>query len=162
MARFYKHLIRHTSYILLLTSSILLLSFTSCQEGGEAGDLLGMWHVKRLSSTHGGYGSYNSGYYDYTSQFDERYISFSGSIVQFHTVSPEQVMSSQVFGKFQHVGDSLFIQCYSIRDSKHDTEVIEKEFEFMPFNNIRVKIKFLGDNEILLTKDSQEWILEKW
>lgn len=149
-------------YFKTLLFSFLILSFTSCQEGGEAGDLLGMWHVKRLSSTYGGYGSYNSGYYDYTTQFDERYISFSGSIVQFHTVSPEQVMNSQVFGKFQHVGDSLFIQCYSIRDSKHDTEVIEKEFEFMPFNNIRVKIKFLGDNEILLTKDSQEWILEKW
>ena len=48
-------------YFKTLLFSFLILSFTSCQEGGEAGDLLGMWHVKRLSSTYGGYGSYNSG-----------------------------------------------------------------------------------------------------
>ena len=136
--------------------------FTSCQEGGDAGDLLGMWHVKRLSSTHGGYGSYNSGYYDYTTLFDERYISFSGSIVQFHTVTPDNVMNSQIFGKFQHVGDSLFIQCYSINDSQHDIDVVENVFGFYPFNNIRVKIKFVGDNAIQLTDNSHEWILEKW
>ena len=121
--------------------------FTSCQEGGNA---------------HGGYGSYNSGYYDYTSLFDEQYISFSGSIVQFHTVTPDNVMNSQIFGKFQHVGDSLFIQCYSINDSQHDIDVVENVFGFYPFNNIRVKIKFVGDNAIQLTDNSHEWILEKW
>jgi hypothetical protein len=160
MARYFKKAAVWMLCAAFFTLHSLLL--TSCQEGGDAGDLLGMWRVKRLSSTHGGYGSYNSGYYDYTTLFDERYISFSGSIVQFHTVTPDNVMNSQIFGKFQHVGDSLFIQCYSINDSQHDIDVVENLFGFYPFSNIRVKLKFIGDNAIQLTDNNHEWILEKW
>lgn len=158
MARYFKKAAVWMLCAAFFTLHSLLL--TSCQEGGEAGDLLGMWRVKY--HVYGGYGSYNSGYYDYTTLFDERYISFSGSIVQFHTVTPDNVMNSQIFGKFQHVGDSLFIQCYSINDSQHDIDVVENLFGFYPFNNIRVKIKFVGDNAIQLTDNSHEWILEKW
>ena len=154
MAKYFKLLI---SLLLLSLTSPLL---TSCQEGGEAGDILGMWRVKY--HVYGGYGSYNSGYYDYTTLFDEQYISFSGSLVPLHTVTPDNVMNSQIFGKFQHVGDSIFIQCYSINDSQHDIDVVENVFGFYPFNNIRVKIKFVGDNAIQLTDNSHEWILEKW
>ena len=129
MAKFYK----------ILPLYILTFLLLSCQEGGDAGDLLGQWRMS-----------------------DSRYVSFSGSIVQFHTVD-NNVMSSQIFGNFHHVGDSIFIDCHSIHDnSQHDKDVIENVFGFKPFNNIRVKIESLTSDHLQLSKDGQYWLLEKW
>lgn len=134
MARFYK-IIRHlTSYILLLTSSIFLL--TSCQEGGEAGDLFGMWHM---------------------SDSDTGYLSFSGSVSLFQTS-----VEKRVYGNFQHQGDSLFIQCYSAKELKSDTIMVEESFGFKPFNNIRVKIESLNGDVMVLSKDGQKWNFYKY
>ena len=134
MARSYK-IIRHlTSYILLLTSSILLL--TSCQEGGEAGDLFGMWHM---------------------SDSDTGYLSFSGSVSLFQTS-----VEKRVYGNFQHQGDSLFIQCYSREALKSDTVMVEETFGFKPFNNIRVKIEALNGDILVLSKEGQKWNFYKY
>lgn len=134
MAKSYK-IIRHlTSYILLLTSSIFLL--TSCQEGGEAGDLFGMWHM---------------------SDSDTGYLSFSGSVSLFQTS-----VEKRVYGNFQHQGDSLFIQCYSAKELKSDTVMVEESFGFKPFNNIRVKIESLNGDVMVLSKDGQKWNFYKY
>ena len=77
---------RFSKYFFLLTSSIILL--TSCQEGGDAGDLLGQWRLEG---------------------HDDMYVSFSGTITQFRKNNGQKV-----FAKFQHKGDSLFMQCSSI------------------------------------------------
>ena len=71
----------------LLAISCWLLA-ASCQEGREAGDLWGQWRTD-----------------------GQRYLSFSGSIAWFKANGVE------VFGNFQHQGDSLFIQCSSIEGS---------------------------------------------
>ena len=126
MARFYK-------YIFLLTSYIFLLS---CQEGGDAGDLLGQW---RLSGS------------------NTKYISFSGSVTWFKNLN-----ESEVYGNFQHIGDSLFIQCYSINGEPSDTTLIENGFGFKPFNNIRLKIETLSSDRLLLRKDNQTWTFDKY
>ena len=134
MAKSYK-IIRHlTSYILLLTSSIFLL--TSCQEGGEAGDLFGMWHM---------------------SDSDTGYLSFSGSVSLFQTS-----VEKRVYGNFQHQGDSLFIQCFSAKELKSDTIMVEESFGFKPFNNIRVKIESLNGDVMVLSKDGQKWNFYKY
>ena len=134
MAKSYK-IIRHlTSYILLLTSSIFLL--TSCQEGGEAGDLFGMWHM---------------------SDSDTGYLSFSGSVSLFQTS-----VEKRVYGNFQHQGDSLFIQCYSAKEQESDTIMVEESFGFKPFNNIRVKIESLNGDVMVLSKDGQQWSFYKY
>lgn len=127
MARFYKRLF-------IFTSSLLLL--TSCQEGGDAGDLLGQW---RLTGS------------------DTRYISFSGSIAWLKNFN-----ENQVYANFQHVGDSLFIQCYSIEGIPRDTLLIEESFGFRPFNNIRLKIEALTSDRLQLRKDNQAWSFEKY
>ena len=129
MARFFK-------YIILLTSSILLL--TSCQEGSDAGDLLGQW---RMNNT------------------DNQYMSFSGGIVWIKTV-PDKNFG--VFGNFQHKGDSLFIQCFSKEELKSDTVMVEESFGFKPFNNIRVKIESLNGDIMVLSKDGQKWNFHKY
>ena len=126
MAKFFK-------YIFLLTSSIFLLS---CQEGGDAGDLLGQW---RLSGS------------------DTQYISFSGSIVWI-----KNLKENELYGNFQHVGDSLFIQCYSIKGIPEDTMLVEKSFGFRPFNNIRLKIETLSSDRLQLRKDNQTWSFDKY
>ena len=127
MARFFK-------YILLLTSSLLLLM--SCQEGGEAGELLGQWRME------------NS---------DKNYMNMSGSVVWFR-VFPV----GGVYGNFQHVGDSLFIQCYSSKALKSDTVMVEESFGFKPFNNIRVKIESLNGDILVLSKEGKTWNFHKY
>ena len=136
MAKSYK-IIRHlTSYILLLTSSIILL--TSCQEGSEAGDLLGQW---RMNNT------------------DNQYISFSGGIAWLQETPDKKV---GVFGNFQRQGDSLFIQCYSKEALKSDTVMVEETFGFKPFNNIRVKIEALNEDILVLSKEGLKWNFYKY
>ena len=127
MARFCK-------YIILLTSYIFLLS--SCQEGGEAGDLFGQW---RLAGS------------------DSMYVSFSGSII-----SLRNTHAAEVFGNFQHHGDSLFIQCRAIYGEKADTINIEKYFGFKPFDNIRLKIDRLDSDHLVLSQKTQIWSFYKY
>ena len=127
MARFYKLLI-------LLTSSIFFLS--SCQEGGEAGDLFGQWRLKG-SDTH--------------------FISFSGSVALLRSID-----EGVVFGNFQHIDDSLFIQCVSIDSSAIDTAFIENSFGFKPFDDIRLKINTLNDDDLVLSKDGKTWNFYKY
>ena len=126
MVRFFK------SSVLLLC--MLLLS--SCQEGGEAGDLFGQW---RLAG------------------HDTQYISFSGSITLLRSTD-----ETEVFGNFQHVGDSLFIQCYSIEALPLDTVVVERTFGFSPFNNIRLRIENINSDRLVLSKDGRIWSFDKY
>lgn len=127
MAKYFKH-------ILLLTSYLLLLS--SCQEGSEAGDLFGQWRQT---------GS------------DTNYMSFSGSVALFRTS-----VEGRVYGNFQHKGDSLFIQCYSVEGLRSDTVIVEESFGFKPFNNIRVKIEALDNDHLILKNDQQSWTFNKY
>lgn len=131
MARFFK-----ISLFYLFTFLLF-----SCQEGHEAGDLLGQWRLK---------GS------------DKNYLSFSGSVALFRDITFTDLAKGQIFGNFQHKGDSLFIQCYSIKGTPSDTTVVENNFGFKPFNNIRVKVAALDKNQLVLTKDSQTWSFEKY
>lgn len=128
MARFYKYLLPLTSFLLLLTS---------CQEGREAGDLLGMW---RLTGS------------------DSNYISFAGSVTLFR----DGKGAVEVFGNFQHKGDSLFIQCFSKKGERADTILVEDSFGFKPFNNIRLKIDRLGDDNLVLSNSNQRWNYYKY
>ena len=130
MARFSK--------LFILCAVILLVA---CQEGREAGDLLGQWRLK---------GS------------DTNYLSFSGSVALFRDISFSDLAKGQIYGNFQHKGDSLFIQCYSVRETASDTTVVENNFGFRPFNNIRVKVAALDKDQLVLTKDGQTWSFEKY
>ena len=131
MARFFKSLFT-------ITFSLFTITFTlmSCQEGREAGDLLGQWRMV---------GS------------DTKYISFSGSITWIRCLPDDEV-----FGNFQHIGDSLFIQCYSIEGNVADTILIEEKYAFKPFNDIRVKIESLTSDKLIISKNSQTWSFDKY
>ena len=127
MARFFKYLILFTIHCSL---------FISCQEGGDAGDLLGQW---RLSGS------------------DTQYISFSGSIAWVKNLG-----ENELYGNFQHVGDSLYIQCYSIKGIPEDTMLVEERFGFKPFNNIRLKIESLSSDRLQLRQNNQTWAFDKY
>ena len=131
MARFFKSLFT-------ITFSLFTITFTlmSCQEGREAGDLLGQWRMV---------GS------------DTKYISFSGSIAWIRCLPDDEV-----FGNFQHIGDSLFIQCYSIEGNVADTILVEDTYAFKPFNDIRVKIESLTSDKLIISKNSQIWSFDKY
>lgn len=120
--------------IILLTSYIFLLF--SCQEGGEAGDLWGQWHQ---------------------ADSDTKYISFSGSITWIKNLN-----DNEVYGNFQHQGDSLFMQCFSKLGIAADTMLVEQTFGFGPFTDIRLKIDKLDDDNLVLSKDNQRWSFYKY
>lgn len=130
MARFFKY------FLFSLFAIHFSLFFSSCQEGREAGDLLGQWRM------------------DHT---DSKYISFSGSVSLIKDMN-----TGAVYGNFQHVGDSLFIQCYSEKEQKSDTITVEESFGFKPFNNIRVKIAALDNDQLVITQGSQTWSFHKY
>ena len=125
MARFFNTII-----------ALSLLLLVSCQEGGEAGDLLGQW---RLADS------------------DTKYVSFSGSLTLFRSIS-----EGEVYGKFQHVGDSLFVQCLSIYGVPSDTAIVEKSFGFQPFGDIRLRIEALSNDKIVLSKGQRQWKFRKY
>jgi hypothetical protein len=127
-------MVRYYKYLIILTSSIILLA--ACQEGGEAGDLWGQWRQTGK---------------------ENMYVSFSGSVTQFRMENGQPV-----FAKFQHVGDSLFMQCSSIYKDKADTTMVEESFGMKPFTNIRLKIDALNEDHLLLSKDGQHWSFEKY
>jgi hypothetical protein len=118
---------------LFLLSCILL---TACQEGREAGELFGQWRMA---------GS------------DLNYISFSGSITWIRNLK-----EGEVYGNFQHTGDSLFIQCYSIEGEPKDTAIVEKTFGFKPFRNIRIKIESLTSDQLIVSQKGQTWSFDKY
>lgn len=119
--------------ILSLTAIILL---TACDEGRDAGNLHGQW---RMSGS------------------DTKFIGFSGSVTMFRSLT-----EGEVFGNFQHVGDSLFIQCYSIKEQQTDTTIVEESYGFRPFNNIRLKIESIDDDNLLISKGDRKWSFYKY
>ena len=128
---------RFFKHLLALASYLLLLtSSISCQEGGEAGDFFGQW---RMKGTEG------------------KYISFSGS-----TTWLKSMGEGDVFGNFQHVGDSLFIQCYSINATPGDTAIVEQAFGWKPINDIRMKIDVLDGDNLVVSKGGQTWSFYKY
>ena len=88
---------------------------------------------------------------------DSKYISFSGSIVCIHDFHNP----GEVFGNFQHQGDSLFMQCYSINGDPADTVAVEQSFGFRPIDNIRLRINELSSDRLVLSKDGQTWSFYK-
>ena len=127
MARFCK-------YIILLFA--LICPICSCQEGREAGDLLGQWRLK---------GS------------DTQYVSFSGSVALFRMTD-----DTEIYGKFKHIGDSLFIEYVSVEGIPSDTAVVENNFGFKPFDNTRLKIDKLDSQDLVLSKDGKTWSFYKY
>lgn len=122
----------------ILCSVFLLVA---CQEGREAGDLWGQWRMT---------GS------------DTNYISFSGSVTLFRNTAVSDLGKGQTYGNFQHIGDSLWIQCYSAKGEVSDTITVEEVFGFKPFNNIRLKIETLDKDCLVLSKDGRTWSFYKY
>ena len=129
-SKFYTHLL----FIFYLLFSTALL--TSCQEGGEAGDLFGQWRMD---------GS------------DSKYISFSGSVTLI-----KDLQQGEIYGNFQHMGDSLFMQCYSQKGDSHDTILVEQSFGFKPLDNIRLKVVTIDSDHLVLDKNGQSWRFYKY
>ena len=89
---------------------------------------------------------------------ETNYISFSGTVALFRN----GMGTVEVFGNFQHHGDSLFIQCYSKKGEPQDTSLVEESFGFKPFNDIRLKIETIDADDLVLTKGHRIWHFDKY
>ena len=125
-------MVRYCKIFILLS----LVFLTACQEGGEAGDLFGQWRLR---------GS------------DTKFVSFSGSITWF-----KDLAACNVFGNFNHYGDSLAIEWHSIYGEPADTLAIEDTFGSQTFNGIRFKIVTLDSDRLVLSKGNQTWSFDKY
>ncbi|MBR1547175.1 MAG: hypothetical protein IJ637_00410 [Prevotella sp.] len=128
----------HPSLAGLLSGLLLLCLLASCQEGADAGRLFGQW---RLGGT------------------TTEYISFSGPLAVFRSSSDP---GRQVFGNYQHHGDSLFIQCYSIHGQAADTTLVEDRFGMRPLSDIRLHVDVLAADHIQLSSHGRSWVLHKY
>ena len=115
---------------------IAITSLAACQEGREAGDLWGQWRLK---------------------DSDYQYVSFSGSVTLFRAIG-----YGSVFGNFQHVGDSVFIQCCSVRGERGDTAVVEDKFGLKPFTDIRVKVETLDHETLVISDGPKIWAFKRY
>ncbi len=111
--------------------------FSSCQEGRDAGDLWGQWRM---------------------ADSDRLYISFSDHIARLQDTHHGEIF---VYGNFQHVGDSIFLQCFSKDGVAKDTTMVEETFGFKPFNNIRLKVVSVSGDNLVLGKGQQTWNFQK-
>ena len=119
-----------------LLALLAVVCLSACQEGGDAGDLLGQWRIK---------------------DSDTQYVSFSGSVSLFRLIGV-----ANVYGNFQHTGDSLFIQCVSVMGEKRDTVAVEETLGFRPFTDIRVRIETLDRETLVLSRDGRIWTFSKY
>ena len=92
---------------------------------------------------------------------DNKFIAFSGSVSVIRCIQ-QNTLQSQVYGNFQHRGDSLFIQCVSIEGERIDTLTVENDFGFRPFTDIRLKIDRLDDDNLILSAGNQHWSFYKY
>lgn len=115
---------------------ITMVALTACEEGSDAGELYGQWRLV------GG---------------ENVYVSFSGSLVIMRKTSV-----AEVYGNFQHVGDSLFMQYYTYKEEPLDTLTIEEELHFRPMNNVRTRITELSGKHLTLTRGGEIWNFEKY
>ena len=137
MAKYFKYF-THLFFIYYLLFSTALLT-SSCQEGGEAGDLFGQWRME---------GS------------DAKYMSFSGRVSLFRTFKDGEL--HEIYGNFQHQGDSLFIQCVSTKGAPIDTVIVETDYGFTPFTDIRTKVVTLDSDRLIVSKGKNTWTFYKY
>lgn len=139
MARFSKRI--------LIAAGILLATtlINACQEGGDAGDLLGQWRLTDMKVQ------------EHYTTYDNAYLSFSGSIALFRCPG-----ENEVFAKFQRSADSLFIQCTSIYGAPADTALVERVFGLRPFTDIRLKVDALSSERLSFSQGNQQWRFRKY
>ena len=130
MEKYYRHTHRLSPFLFFY---FLIFSFSSCQEGHEAGDLWGQWRLADSGA---------------------KYVSFSGSVALLKDLD---ISGLGVYGNFQHRGDSLFVQCYSSQEERSDTAVVEESFGFRPFRDIRLRVESLSGDRLVLSSGSRSW-----
>ena len=62
-----------------------------------------------------------------------------------------------MWGNYSREGDSIYIQCYSLYGRLNDTIIVEEQFGFKPFNDIRMRIETLNSERLVLSKDGKVW-----
>lgn len=118
----------HRAAVLLLLPAVIL---SSCQEGSDAGSLLGQWRLEGSPT---------------------QYLSFSGSVTLLRSVG-----KAEVFGNFQQHGDSLFLQFHSIYAHPSDTAAVVNLFGPQPIDDIRLKVMTLDGGHLVLGNGQRLW-----
>ncbi len=139
MAKFFKYY-----------SIVSLFLFAACQNEGDIGSLYGQWLLRN---------SYVNGE---NKLFDNIYFSFQGKVVWVKSVNADNHTYNDVFGNFQHVGDSLLINFVQKSEQTTTTSLIEERCGFVDADNVRLIIKNLDSSELILSDGDNYWKYEKF
>ncbi len=139
MAKFYKYF-----------CFVLLFLLTACQNEGDIGSLYGQWKLT------------NSHVNGENKLFDNIYFSFQGKVVWVKSVNADNHTYNDVFGNFQHVGDSLLINFVQKSELTTTASLIEERCGFADADNVRVLIRNLDSSELILLDGDNYWNFEKY
>lgn len=144
-----------TIFVLFLT----VLVVPSCTNDGDIGDLYGQWQLRQ----------YQRG--DSVATFDEAFMSFQNSVVQMQVSNSDAHRSFSIWGNFQHVGDSLFLD-FTV------TAIVKGEMASPPSisdlllqyfalpvdstNSSRLRILRLDDGKLHLERGGEVWQYRKF
>lgn len=140
MVRFYK------LYILI---SVFLLSLSSCQNEGNIGDFYGQWALKTVSVDGN------------TSEPNNLYLSFEGKVVWAKRVNAANHTFNDVFGRFTQSGDSLIMIFSKQNEVTTPEELIEKQFGFKDYKNVRVAVS-ITEKDMQLRSGDNYWLFTKY
>lgn len=140
MARFYK---------LILLFCFLML-FPSCQNEGDIGDLYGQWSLK------------NACIDNVTKEYCNLFLSFQGKVVWAKRVNYGSHTYGDVVGSFEHRGDSLIMSFIQQNEYTSPESLIEEEFGFSDCENVRLLVKTLDSNSLVLMNDNDYWSFVKF
>lgn len=140
MARFYK----------LILLFCLLMLFPSCQNEGNIGDLYGQWSLKNACLDNA------------TKEYSNLFLSFQGKVVWAKRVNYGSHTYGDVVGSFEHRGDSLIMSFIQQNEYTSPESLIEEEFGFSDCENVRLLVKKLDSNSLVLMNDNDYWSFVKF
>ena len=129
---------------------LIIAIFPACQNEGYIGDLYGQWALKKSSVD------------AKVKEHDGLFFSFQGKVVWAKRVNYGSHTYGDVVGSFEHRGDSLIMKFVQQNEYTSPSSLIEGEFGFKDYENVRLLIRNVDASSLLLVSGDDYWQFEKY
>lgn len=137
-----------SKYILLFM--LITVICTACQNEGYIGDLYGQWSLKKSCID------------KQVTEHDNLFFSFQGKVIWAKRVNYGSHTYGDVVGRFEHCGDSLFMNFIQQNEYTSPESLIEGDFGFKNCENVRLQVRTLDDSSLMLVSGDDYWQFEKY
>lgn len=129
---------------------LMIAVFPACQNEGNIGDLYGQWSLKKASVD------------SKVSEHDNLFFSFQGKVVWAKRVNYGSHTYGDVVGRFENRGDSLIMHFVQQNEYTSPASLIEGDFGFKDFENVRLLIRNIDASTLVLVSGSDYWEFKKY